>query len=143
MQIQVLLLLRELQHEFGMGTIFVTHDVGVAHEIADRTAVMYAGRIVETGPSRAVLHEPAHPYTAALLRSVVTPEARGTRIAQIPGAPPDLSALPPGCSFAPRCTFADRRCTELVPVLRPATADHWARCVLLDDAVADTAASGN
>jgi peptide/nickel transport system ATP-binding protein len=142
-QIQVLLLLRELQREFGMGTIFVTHDVGVAHEIADRTAVMYAGRIVETGPSRAVLHEPAHPYTAALLRSVVTPEARGTRIAQIPGAPPDLSALPPGCSFAPRCSFTGRRCTESVPALRPTTADHWARCVLLDEAVADTAASGN
>ena len=108
-QIQVLLLLRQLQQELGMATIFVTHDVGVACEIADRVAVMYAGRLVETGPIDKVFAAPAHPYTAGLLRSVVHAQSRGIVLEPIPGAPPDLAALPPGCSFAPRCGLRPRR----------------------------------
>jgi len=108
-QIQVLILLRRLQRELGMGTIFVTHDLGVAAEIADRVAVMYAGRVIEEGPVADVLRAPAHPYTAGLLASTVHDQAPDQDIAAIPGSPPDLRRLPPGCSFAPRCSLAMER----------------------------------
>ena len=105
-QIQIILLLRQLQQELGMAVVFVTHDVGVAVEVADRIAVMYAGRFVEVGPTEAVIETPAHPYTAALLTSTVLGlGASGRRLDAIPGMPPDLRALPEGCSFAPRCRF--------------------------------------
>jgi peptide/nickel transport system ATP-binding protein len=110
-QIQILLLLRELQRELGMAVIFVTHDIGVAVEICDRLAVMYAGRIVESGTLRQVLAMPAHPYTRGLLASTVHGE-RGSRLPAIPGAPPRLDRLPQGCAFAPRCTLAERACQE-------------------------------
>jgi peptide/nickel transport system ATP-binding protein len=135
-QIQVLLLLRELQRELGMATIFVTHDVGVACEIADRVAVMYSGRFVESGPIDRVLSHPAHPYTIGLMHAVVTSEARGTRLTPIPGSPPDLAALPPGCSFAPRCPRAHAVCTERVPDLVPVSNDHASRCVLAQELAA-------
>jgi peptide/nickel transport system ATP-binding protein len=109
----------------------VTHDVGVACEIADRVAVMYAGRLVETGPIAEVFATPAHPYTAGLLRSVVHSQARGSALEPIPGAPPDLAALPPGCSFAPRCGHVRHECTERVPPLLPVSADRAARCLLV------------
>jgi peptide/nickel transport system ATP-binding protein len=130
-QIQVLLLLRQLQRELGMAIIFVTHDVGVACEIADRVAVMYAGRLVETGPIEEVFAAPAHPYTAGLLRSVVHAQARGSALEPIAGAPPDLAALPPGCSFAPRCGFVRAECAEHMPDLLPVSVDHLARCLLV------------
>jgi peptide/nickel transport system ATP-binding protein len=130
-QIQVLLLLRQLQRELGMAIIFVTHDVGVACEIADRVAVMYAGRLVETGPIDEVLAAPAHPYTAGLLRSVVHSQARGSALEPIAGAPPDLAALPPGCSFAPRCGYVRAECAEQVPELLPVSIDRAARCLLV------------
>ena len=130
-QIQVLLLLRQLQRELGMAIIFVTHDVGVACEIADRVAVMYAGRLVETGPIDEVLAAPAHPYTAGLLRSVVHSQARGSALEPIAGAPPDLAALPPGCSFAPRCGYVRAECAERVPELLPVSIDRAARCLLV------------
>jgi peptide/nickel transport system ATP-binding protein len=130
-QIQVLLLLRQLQRELGMAIIFVTHDVGVACEIADRVAVMYAGRLVETGPIDEVLAAPAHPYTAGLLRSVVHSQARGSALEPIAGAPPDLAALPPGCSFAPRCGYVRAECAEHVPELLPVSIDRAARCLLV------------
>ena len=99
-QIQIILLLRRLQRELGMAVIFVTHDVGVSVEIADRLAVMYAGRFVETGPTEAVIRQPRHPYTEGLLGSTVT-TARGQRLPAIPGAPPDLRALPPAAPSLP------------------------------------------
>ncbi|ETW92202.1 MAG: ABC transporter, partial [Candidatus Entotheonella gemina] len=102
-QIQILLLLRQLQQELGMAMIFVTHDIGVAVEVADRLAVMYAGRFVETGLVREVFRTPRHPYTAGLLASTISRGKRGEWLETIPGSPPDLAALPPGCSFAPRC----------------------------------------
>lgn len=129
-QIQVLLLLRELQREFGLATIFVTHDIGVAVEVADRIAVMYAGRIVETGPVREIIRNPRHPYTIGLLRARMGHEqARGSRLEAIPGAPPDLSALPPGCAFAPRCRFADATCTSVDPAEERLGPDHAVRCL--------------
>jgi peptide/nickel transport system ATP-binding protein len=99
-QVQILILLRGLQRELGMGMIFVTHDLGVAAEIADTVAVMYAGRVVESGPVARLLRAPAHPYTAGLLASTVHGQARDHDIAAIPGSPPDLRRLLPGCSFA-------------------------------------------
>src|SRR5260370_39679718 len=100
-QVQVLILLRRLQRELGMGMIFVTHDLGVASEIADTIAVMYAGRIVETGPVAQVLSQPLHPYTAGLLASTVHGQPRGRDIDAIPGSPPDMRQLSPGWRFAP------------------------------------------
>ncbi|PWS37425.1 dipeptide ABC transporter ATP-binding protein DppD [Falsiroseomonas bella] len=129
-QIQVLLLLRELQREFGLATIFVTHDIGVAVEVADRIAVMYAGRIVETGPVREIIRNPRHPYTIGLLRARMGHEQRrGARLEAIPGAPPDLSALPPGCAFAPRCRFAEPVCSVQDPAEEAVAPQHLVRCL--------------
>jgi peptide/nickel transport system ATP-binding protein len=114
-QIQILQLLRRLQRELGMAVLFVTHDVGVAVEISDRIAVMYAGRFVETGPVRAIIREPQHPYTQGLLASTVHGAMRGRRLEAIPGSPANLAALPPGCAFAPRCRHAEPACTVAVP----------------------------
>ncbi|PKU25513.1 ABC transporter ATP-binding protein [Telmatospirillum siberiense] len=114
-QIQILLLLRELQREMGLSIIFVTHDIGVAVEISDRVAVMYAGRIIEEGPIAGIIGGPAHPYTRGLLASTVTQNMRGTRLEAIPGAPPDLADLPPGCAFAPRCSHASATCLASIP----------------------------
>ena len=114
-QIQILLLLRDLQKELGMATIFVTHDLGVACEVADRVAVMYAGRFVETGSIAEVIDSPQHPYTIGLLKSTVHTGTRKERLTPIPGAPPDLSDMPPGCAFAPRCSRAIAACVERVP----------------------------
>ncbi len=114
-QIQILLLLRELQRETGMSVIFVTHDIGAAIEVADRIAVMYAGRIVEDSPVSDIVRAPKHPYSAGLLASTVGSENRGKPLTVIAGAPPDLSALPPGCGFAPRCGRATGKCRGEIP----------------------------
>ena len=130
-QIQVLLLLRELQRELGLAVIFVTHDIGVCTEIADRIAVMYAGRIVEIGACRDVIRTPAHPYTVGLLASRAAGSlAKGERLAAIPGSPPDLSNLPKGCAFAPRCKAVQPICESAVPEESSVGSGHRARCVL-------------
>ena len=107
-QIQILLLLRELQREFGMSVIFVTHDIGVAIEICDRVAVMYAGQIVEQGRLRDIVRSPVHPYAKGLLASTVHGAKRGQRLETIPGTPPSLDKAPASCSFAPRCSSRSR-----------------------------------
>ncbi len=132
-QIQVLILLRRLQQELGMGTIFVTHDLGVAAEIADRVAVMYAGRVIEEGPVADILSRPAHPYTAGLLASTVHDQAPEQDIAAIPGSPPDLRRLPPGCSFAPRCTLAMPACRQGFPDPVQPEPGRMARCLRVAD----------
>ncbi len=132
-QIQVLILLRKLQRELGMGTIFVTHDLGVASEIADRIAVMYAGRIVEEGPVADVLRSPMHPYTQGLLASTMQGQHRDRDIEAIPGSPPDLRRLPSGCAFAPRCAKADSECRNAVPEPRYPSPHRMARCVRIGD----------
>ncbi len=132
-QIQVLILLRRLQQELGMGTIFVTHDLGVAAEIADRVAVMYAGRVIEEGPVAEVLTAPAHPYTAGLLASTVHDQAPEDDIAAIPGSPPDLRRLPPGCSFAPRCSLAMAACRQGFPDPVYPAPGRMARCLRVAD----------
>jgi peptide/nickel transport system ATP-binding protein len=116
-QIQILLLLRELQRETGMSVIFVTHDIGAAIEVADRIAVMYAGRIVEENAVGELVGAPRHPYTAGLLASMAVAEYRGRSLPTIAGSPPDLSKPLAGCAFADRCGFAAPRCRAEAPVL--------------------------
>nr|UXE45554.1 oligopeptide transport ATP-binding protein OppD [uncultured bacterium] len=128
-QIQILVLLRRLQRELGMAIIFVTHDLGVAAEIADRIAVMYAGRIVEQGPVADVLRAPIHPYTRGLLASMVHGRQHDGDIEAIPGSPPDLRRLPPGCAFAPRCTRAESDCRVSVPAAHYPVPGRMARCL--------------
>ena len=136
-QIQILLLLRELQRDLGLSVIFVTHDIGAAVEVADRIAVMYAGRIVEEGSVRELIRQPRHPYTIALLKSRAHGAlARGSRLETIGGAPPDLSALPPGCAFAERCPLAIDACRSQQPPLVELAPNHRARCLRTDAAAA-------
>jgi peptide/nickel transport system ATP-binding protein len=128
-QIQVLILLRKLQRDLGMGVIFVTHDIGVAAQIADKVAVMYAGRIVEYGDVRDVLMRPRHPYTLGMLASTVHGQPRDKDIEAIPGSPPDMRRLARGCSFAPRCRYAEQECISAVPVATEVTPGHPVACI--------------
>ena len=135
-QAQVLELFAALQESLGMGLLLVTHDVGVARQMADRVAVMYAGRLVEEGPARAVLEQPAHPYTAGLLRAEPTPEVSRGLLRAIPGQPPaagDADAV--GCAFAPRCAFATEQCWTDPPPLVSVGAAHLAACPVVDGRV--------
>lgn len=127
-QIQVLVLLRRLQREMGMSMIFVTHDLGVAAQIADKVAVMYAGRIIEYGEARDVLMRPQHPYTKAMLSSTVKDQDKGKQLEAIAGTPPDLRALPAGCSFAPRCKYAGPDCAVAMPDPITDGRGHMVRC---------------
>ena len=132
-QIQVLILLRELQRELGLGIVFVTNDIGAALEVADRIAVMYAGRIVEEGSARELVRTPRHPYTIALLKGRAHGAmAKGARLLTIAGAPPDLSKLPPGCAFAERCAWAEQRCRQQQPEAVELAPGHRARCLRTD-----------
>ena len=129
-QAQILWLLRDLQKRLDLAVVFVTHDLGVAAEIADVAAVMYAGRIVEQAPIRELFRRPAHPYTAGLMQATVRRGQKGRPLVPIAGAPPSLIALPPGCAFAPRCPIAQDVCASAPPV-RAVAADHTARCHLV------------
>jgi peptide/nickel transport system ATP-binding protein len=140
-QVQILLLLRELQRELGLSVIFVTHDISVAVEVADRIAVMYAGRIVEIGSVREVIRQPRHPYTIGLLSTRAHGgRLEGRRLPAIPGSPPDLANLPPGCAFAPRCILADERCRSAVPDAVALAPGHDVRCHRTDATVDRSAA---
>jgi peptide/nickel transport system ATP-binding protein len=127
MQAQVLQLLERLREELGLALILISHDLGVLAETCDRIAIMYAGRIVETGPVAAVFSTPQHPYTKRLLDSLPVIGGERTLVPPIPGGPPDPGEPPPGCSFHPRCPYATDRCLE-VPELRPAGAGHASAC---------------
>ncbi len=129
-QIQVLLLIRDLQHELNLGVIFVTHDIGVAVEVSDRVGVMYAGKLVEVAGVEQMVDAPKHPYSRGLLASTVHGGMRGQRLEAIPGAPPDLSQAPSACSFAARCKLAEARCLSAVPPLASVGVSHFVRCVL-------------
>jgi peptide/nickel transport system ATP-binding protein len=140
-QVQILLLLRELQRELGLSMLFVTHDISVGVEIADRIAVMYAGRIVEVGPVRDVIRSPRHPYTLGLLSTRTAQGGlTGKRLQSIPGSPPDLSNLPPGCAFAPRCVFALDICRTTAPAAVMLQPEHHVRCHRTDATVNGLAA---
>jgi oligopeptide/dipeptide ABC transporter ATP-binding protein len=120
-QAQILELMQSLTKRLGVALIIITHNLGVVARYADRVNVMYAGRIVESGSAMALYHNPRHPYTIALLRSVPRLDRpRQARLDPIEGSPPDLTRLDPGCSFRPRCRFAIARCAEAPPPLLPA-----------------------
>jgi oligopeptide/dipeptide ABC transporter ATP-binding protein len=126
-QAQFLRLLRELQQQTGLTLIFVTHDFGIVARMCDRVAVMYAGKIVETTDVRELFNHPAHPYTQALMKTVPRIEETG-RLASISGQPPSLCNLPPGCSFAPRCSLAIDKCRDEHPPSVEIGESHWASC---------------
>jgi oligopeptide/dipeptide ABC transporter ATP-binding protein len=130
-QAEILDLLREMKSALNLSLLLITHDLGVVAETADRVAVMYAGRIVETGPVRAIFGKPAHPYTRGLLASMPggTP---GARLRAIDGSVPLLGDLPPGCAFNPRCSDRFDPCTTAPPPDYPVDADHVAKCYLHD-----------
>jgi oligopeptide/dipeptide ABC transporter ATP-binding protein len=128
-QQQILELLDSLRRDLGLGMLFITHDLGVVAKVADRLAVMYAGRIVEQGPAREVLTRPRHPYTQGLLGA--SPRLKRSKLAPIAGSVPPLDALPPGCPFEPRCPLRLPECVAAVPELREAAPEHRARCVLV------------
>jgi len=128
-QAQVLGLLADLKERHGMAMLFITHNLGVVAQIADRVAVMYAGRIVEYGDVRDVLMHPRHPYTLGMLASTVHGQARDKDIEAIPGSPPDMRRLAPGCSFAPRCRYASTECTVAVPAATDVSPGHRVACI--------------
>ncbi|MEV5894190.1 ABC transporter ATP-binding protein [Nonomuraea fuscirosea] len=130
-QRDILAEIKALREEYGFAVVFITHDLSLLMEISDRIAIMYAGRVVETGTAKALHRAPRHPYTLGLLRSF--PRLRGAReeLLGIPGTPPDLRSPPPGCAFHPRCAMAVAECSESLPVLT-AEADGEVACLLND-----------
>jgi peptide/nickel transport system ATP-binding protein len=134
-QAQILDLILELQSEFGTAVILITHNLGVVAETAQRVVVMYAGRKVEEAYVEALFEEPLHPYTHGLLASIPRlavisgrPANSGEQLKEIPGMVPALSNLPPGCTFAPRCAFADQRCRSQFPPYEQVKPAHWVAC---------------
>jgi peptide/nickel transport system ATP-binding protein len=134
-QAQVLTLLNELQHEMGLAMLFITHDLSVLVEVCDRLAIMYAGKIVEEGPSAPVFAKPAHPYTEAL--AAAFPSIGDVRFRRAPsglgGDPPQPDSIPSGCSFHPRCPVAFDECPTVVPDLYEAGDGRRAACLLVRD----------
>lgn len=128
-QDQILALIERLRGELDLAVIFVSHDLGVIARVADRTAVMYAGRIVEEGPTRALVDAPRHPYTRGLVESVPRINSRSTRLATIPGNPPAAGEFPQGCRFAPRCELAEDPCRALDPPLTDRGGGHSTACI--------------
>ncbi|CAN5330694.1 ABC transporter ATP-binding protein [soil metagenome] len=136
-QAQIMDLLAELQQETGMGLILITHDLGVVGEIADRIAVMYAGRIVETGATDSVFSAPAMPYTEGLMASIARVDQKGQRLNPIEGAPPDLANLPDGCPFHPRCPRATDLCRRELPELLEVVPGRRSACHYRDEVLRD------
>ncbi|MFF4030129.1 ABC transporter ATP-binding protein [Streptomyces sviceus] len=134
-QAQVMELLAELQREYHMGLILITHDLGVVADVADRIAVMYAGRIVEQAPVHDIYKAPAHPYTRGLLDSIPRLDQKGQELYAIKGLPPNLMHIPPGCAFNPRCPMARDVCRTDVPPLyevddrRTSACHFWTECL--------------
>ena len=128
-QNQILALLGELRERFGTAIVFITHDLGVVAQIADRVAVLYGGRLMEQAPVEPLFAHYRHPYTEGLLRSVPRPDVTGSgRLATIPGNPPDLAHAPAGCPFAPRCGYREARCDTQMPDLLDVAPTHWRAC---------------
>lgn len=127
-QIEYLKLLEEIQHSTGIGIIFITHDFGIVSQICGRVAIMYAGKIVETGLTVAIMEKPRHPYTVALLDSLPRPDSKGTLLRSIGGQPPDPVNMPSNCSFAVRCSRADDRCFQESPEEIRINDHHYVSC---------------
>src|SRR4029450_13415076 len=128
-QAQILELMKGLSRRLGAAMLIITHNLGVVARYADRVNVMYAGKIVERATARELYPNPGHPYTLGLLHSVPRlDEPRRAKLDPIPGQPPDLSRLPGGCSFAPRCPYVVERCRVEAPSLESVSAGHLASC---------------
>ncbi len=127
-QAQIMNLLADLQAETGTGLILITHDLAVVAEVADRVAVMYAGKVVETGDIRPIYRNPSHPYTLGLMHSLARPDRKGERLQPIVGSPPDLLHVPSGCAFHPRCPFAREVCTRDLPPLQEVAEGRHSAC---------------
>ena len=140
-QMQFLSLCRQIRSEIGTAFIYITHDLGVVAKLCDRVAVMYAGQIVEEGNTLQVLTAAAHPYTVGLIRAVPKLGDRRSRLVPIEGKQPDLSLLPPGCSFAPRCHRAREVCRVKDIPAKLLEAGHFARCLFADKVIEDSAKS--
>jgi oligopeptide/dipeptide ABC transporter ATP-binding protein len=128
-QAQVLDLLKEIQQDMGMAILFITHDLGVVADVCDRVVVMYAGQTVEHAPATELFQRPSHPYTDGLLRSMPAMAARTGKLHSIRGHPPMVGALPEGCRFHPRCSYAIDECRTEPVTLRPASATQVSRCI--------------
>jgi oligopeptide/dipeptide ABC transporter ATP-binding protein len=132
-QAQILELLAELRAKFGLAMLFISHDLAVVSQVADRIAVMYAGNLVELGSKREIFHAPAHPYTRGLLNAVPTLKTdRGRPLQTIEGTVPPMHAVPPGCPFEPRCDFRVTECGRSLPPLLEVAPGHWARCPVVN-----------
>jgi oligopeptide/dipeptide ABC transporter ATP-binding protein len=132
-QAQILELLNELRHKFGLAMLFISHDLAVVSHVADRVAVMYAGSLVELANKQDIFRAPAHPYTRGLLRAVPTlGTERSQPLATIEGTVPPIAALPPGCLFEPRCPYRVAACAANQPPLVEVGPGHWARCPVLN-----------
>ncbi len=129
LQRQILRLILALRDRCGLGVLFISHDLGVVHEIADRVSVIYAGRIVECAPRERLFGGPLHPYTRLLLQSIPDARRRGTRLRAIPGRVPDAAHLPAGCAFHPRCPLATEPCARQVPPAVEQAPGHTAACL--------------
>jgi oligopeptide transport system ATP-binding protein len=131
LQLQILKLIHRLKVKFAMGILFISHDLGVVKEIADRVSVIYAGRIVESASRRQLFENPLHPYTKLLLLSIPDAAKRGTHLRAIPGTVPDAQHIPPGCSFHPRCPLAEDGCRREIPPSICFEDGHQAACFLI------------
>lgn len=127
---QINTLIAELAAEYGTSILYISHNLGVLSELTDRVMIMYAGRIFEMGKTAVVLDNPRHPYSTALLESLPGRHTRGKRLLSIAGFVPPLDQLPAGCSFHPRCLFAEEICNQQVPSLIEVSAGHWSACLL-------------
>ena len=128
LQLQILKLIRSLKATFSMGILFISHNLGIVREIADRVSVIYAGKIVESASNKALFENTLHPYTSALLQSIPDAEKRGHRLRAIPGSVPDAENIPQGCSFHPRCALASDRCSQEIPMTKDYGNGHSAAC---------------
>ena len=132
-QQQILDLLNDLRHKFGLAMLFISHDLAVVSHVADRVAVMYAGNLVELGAKADIFQAPAHPYTQGLLRAIPTLSTdRALPLSTIEGTVPSIAQLPPGCPFEPRCTFRVAACAVQLPPLVEVGPGHWARCPVVN-----------
>jgi oligopeptide transport system ATP-binding protein len=135
-QAQILELIKSLKAKTGASVILITHDLGVVAGMTDHIIVMYAGKVFEQAPTRALFAQPANPYTKGLLRSVPDPSSEQGKLYQIPGLPPDVAHLPPGCPFAPRCERAEDICRQLEPPFIQVAPDHHSYCHFAQDVYA-------
>jgi len=135
-QAQIMRLLKDLQEESGLGLILITHDLGVVADVADRIAVMYAGRIVETADVHDLYATPAHPYTKGLLASIPRADQKGQQLEPITGSPPNLMRIPTGCPFHPRCPYRRDNCSVDVPPLYRVGDDRGSACHYWEEVIA-------